>query len=134
VSEDLLAIYQTVTGRLPAVLPITMQDITPYGNDLYHLNSIMQPTTATQAPVVGVAITTDVPVAGCATGASHEIDIELAVRFCIEVAKAFGLGKCAFFDEDEYAQVLKRYGSMTNLQTLGKTGARERGSGARKRH
>jgi len=133
VSDDLLTIYQIVTGKLPAVLPISMQDITPYGNDLYHINSIMQPTTATQAPVVGVAITTEVPVPGCATGASHEIDIELAVRFCIEVAKLFGPGKCAFFDETEYAQVLKRYGAMTHLQTLGKTETRGRRPGARKR-
>ena len=48
----------------------------PYGNDLYHLNSILQPATATSAPVVGIAITTEVPVPGCATGASHFIDME----------------------------------------------------------
>jgi hypothetical protein len=133
VSDDLLTICQIVTGKLPAVLPITMQDITPYGNEIYHINSIMQPTTATEAPVVGVAITTDIPVPGCATGASHEIDIELAVRFCAEVAKGFGQGKCAFYDEAEYGRILKRYGPMTLLQTLGKTGARARRSGARKR-
>jgi hypothetical protein len=133
VSDDLLTLSQVVTGRLPAVLPITMQDITPYGNNLYHLNSIMQPTTATQAPVVGVAITAETAVPGCATGASHEIDIEQAVRFCIEVAKLFGPGKCAFFDETEYAQILKRYGSMTHLQTLGKTGTRERRAGTGKK-
>ena len=133
VSDDLLTVYQIVTGRLPAVLPISMQDITPYGNEIYHINSIMQPTTATEAPVVGVAITTDVPVPGCATGASHEIDIELAVRFAVEVAKAFGQGKCAFYDEAEYGRILKRYGPMTHLQTLGKPGARGRRTGARKR-
>ena len=130
VSSDLLDIMQIVTGRVPAVLPITMQDITPYGNGLYHLNSILQPSVATEAPVVGVAITTDVPVPGCATGASHEVDIELAVRFCIEVAKAFGQGKCAFHDETEYARLLKLYGPMTRLQTLGK-GARGGGRGKR---
>jgi hypothetical protein len=133
VSDDLLTIYQIVTGKLPAVLPITMQDITPYGNEISHINSIMQPATATVAPVVGVAITTDIPVPGCATGASHEIDIELAVRFCVEVAKGFGQGKCAFYDEAEYARILKRYGPMTHLQTLGKTGTRGRGTGTRKR-
>jgi hypothetical protein len=128
VSDDLLDILQVVTGRLPRVLPISMQDITPYGNELYHLNSIMQPTVATAAPVVGVAITADVPVPGCATGASHEVDIELAVRFCVEVAKAFGTGKCAFYDEAEYARILGRYGSMTHLQTLGEK-PRSRGRG-----
>lgn len=88
VSEDLLDIMQIVTGRLPVVFAITTQDITPYGNGIYHLNSIMQPSTSTNAPVIGVAITTEVPVPGCATGASHAVDIEMAVRFCVEVAKA----------------------------------------------
>ncbi len=120
VSDDLLDILQNVTGRLPVVLPITTQDITPYGNGLYHLNSIMQPATATTAPVVGVAVTAETAVPGCATGASHAVDIELAVRFCIEVAKRFGRKTCAFYDEAEFARILARYGPLTRLQGLGK--------------
>jgi len=93
VSEDLLDIMQIVTGQLPVVFPITTQDITPYGNDIFHLNSILQPATSTHAPVVGVAITAEVAVPGCATGANNCIDIESAARFVVEVAKAFGEGK-----------------------------------------
>lgn len=126
VSDDLLDILQVVTGRLPVVLPITTQDITPYGNDLYHINSIMQPTTATDAPVVGVAITAETPVPGCATGASHEVDIELAVRFSVEVAKRFGQGKCGFYDESEFSRILRLYGPLTHLQTVGKGARRKR--------
>jgi hypothetical protein len=117
VSEDLLDIMQTVTGRLPVVFPITTQDITPYGNGLYHLNSIMQPATATHAPVVGVALTTEVAVPGCSTGANHPLDIELAVRFCIEVAKAFGQGRCAFYDGREFKRMVFLYGSLEHLKT-----------------
>jgi len=120
VSDDLLDIMQHVTGKMPAVVPITMQDITPYGNGVYHLNSIMQPATATSAPVVGVAITAEVPVPGCATGASHIVDIEQAARFCIEVAKGFGKGKVKFYDEDEFKRLVKLYGPMNHLQTLGR--------------
>lgn len=119
VSEDLLDIMQNVTGRLPVVVPITIQDITPYGNDLYHMNSILQPTNATRAPVVGVAITTEVAVPGCATGANHFADIEAAVRFVVEVAKAFGEGKCSFYDEEEFQKILSLYGSLEHLKTLG---------------
>ncbi len=119
VSEDLLDIMQIVTGKLPAVFAITTQDITPYGNGIYHLNSIMQPSTATNAPVVGVAITAEVPVPGCATGASHCYDIEMAVRFVIEVAKAFGEGKCYFYDEKEFQKLTSLYGSFEHLKTLG---------------
>jgi len=116
VSDDLLNIMQYVTGRLPAVVPITMQDITPYGNGIYHLNSILQPATSTNAPVVGVAITAEVPVPGCATGASQAVDIELAGRFCIEVAKEFGRGKVKFYDEEEFKRLVELYGPMNHLQ------------------
>ncbi|WP_425059085.1 hypothetical protein SCACP_37420 [Sporomusa carbonis] len=119
VSEDLLDIVQTVTGTLPAVFAITTQDITPYGNGLFHLNSILQPSVATQAPVVGVAITTETPVPGCATGATHLIDVEAVVRFVIEVAKAFTQGQCKFYDQEEYALMESLYGSMCHLQTAG---------------
>lgn len=120
VSEDLLDIMQTVTGRLPVVFPLTTQDITPYGNDVYHLNSILQPSTATPVPVVGVAITTETAVAGCATGASHFGDIEEAARFLVEASKAYGAGACRLSDDAEFARLLQLYGSMEHLQTLGK--------------
>jgi len=121
VSEDLLNIMEIVTGIVPRVVPITTQDITPYGNDVYHINSIMQPWVATDAPVVGVAITTEVPVPGCGTGASHIPDIESAARFCIEVAKAFTERNCRFYDEKEFARLVQLYGSMKHLRTGGKS-------------
>ncbi|MEG0019567.1 MAG: DUF1177 domain-containing protein [Oscillospiraceae bacterium] len=119
-SDDLLDIMQVTTGRLPYVFPITVQDITPYGNDLYHLNSILQPSTATAAPTVGVAITTETAVPGCATGASHFNDIEEAARFMLEVAKSFGRGECKFYDEAEFDKIVSLYGTMNHIQTLGK--------------
>ncbi len=120
VSEDLLDIMEQVTGRSPVVFPLTTQDITPYGNSIYHLNSILQPATATHAPVVGVAITTEAAVPGCATGASHAVDIEAAVRFAVEVAKTFTGGRCSFYDQKEFARILTLYGSLERLKTLGK--------------
>ena len=120
VSEDLLDVMSWVTGRAPQVFPITTQDITPYGNDLYHLNSILQPCTATGAPVVGVALTAETAVPGCATGASQVSDIEAVVRFAIEVGKAFGEGKLRFYDPREFGRILGLYGPMNHLQSLGK--------------
>jgi hypothetical protein len=117
VSESLLDIMAIVTGEVPKVCPITNQDITPYGNDLYHINSIMQPATATDKPVVGIAITTQVPVPGCATGASHVLDIEQAARYCLEVAKSFGRGLCTFYDQREWNIIQKTYGSLKILQS-----------------
>jgi hypothetical protein len=119
VSDDLLDIMGWTTGEMPKVCPISTQDITPYGNDLYHINSLMQPCTATDKPVVGVAITSQIPVPGCGTGASHPTDIEEAARFVLEVAKQYGRGLCCFYDESEWDNIMKRYGALKELQTLG---------------
>jgi hypothetical protein len=120
VSDDLLTIMEITTGRLPRVCPITTQDITPYGTGIDHINSIMQPCTATDAPVLGVAITTETPVPGCATGASHVTDIEEASRFVLETAKAYGKGLCSFYDEGQWALIVQRYGPLKQLQTRGR--------------
>lgn len=116
VSDDLLDLYGDVTGHLPVVLPVVTQDITPYGNEVHHINSILQPATATTAPVVGVAITTESAVAGCGTGATDLVAVEQAARFCIEVAKSFGAGSCSFFDPTEFDRLVDLYGPMTVLQ------------------
>jgi hypothetical protein len=86
----------------------------------YRFNSILQPSTSTHSPVVGVAITTEVPVPGSATGANQVMDIEMAVRFVVEVAKAFGEEKCSFFDEKEFKKLISLYGSLEHLKTLGR--------------
>ena len=119
-SEDLLSILESTTGCLPMVLPLTQQDITPYGNDVYHLNSILQPSVATGSPCVGVAITTQSQVAGCATGATHVPDVDEAVRFSIEVAQAYTAGKCHFYDSDEYQLLVSKYGTLSHFRTMGK--------------
>lgn len=63
-----------------------------------------------------MAICTESVVPGCGTGASHEVDIALTVKFAVEVAKEFGRGTCSFYDAAEYAQLLALYGSMRHLQ------------------
>ncbi len=116
VSEALLSIQEWVAGRRPAVFAVTTQDITPYANELYHLNSILQPATVTDVPVVGVAITAETAVPGCATGASHEVDIELAARFVVEASKAYTAGKAILYDQEEFDRLVRLYGTMSYLQ------------------
>ncbi|QCI65915.1 DUF1177 domain-containing protein [Phreatobacter stygius] len=116
VAEDLVRIMEMTTGRPAVTFPITTQDITPYGNGVYHLNSILQPSIATSAPVVGVAIAAESVVPGCGTGASHEVDIALAVKFAVEVAKEFTRGTCQFHDPAEYQRLIALYGSLAHLQ------------------
>lgn len=116
VSEDLVRIMEMTSGRNAVTFPITTQDITPYGNGIYHLNSILQPSVATKAPTVGVAISAVSVVPGCGTGASDEADIAAAVRFAVEVAKEFTRGTCKFHDSEEYGRLVAMYGSLAHLQ------------------
>lgn len=119
VSNDLLRIMRLVTGRAPVTFPIATQDITPYGNGLHHINSIMQPSTATDSPVVGVAATSGQLIPGTGTGVNYPLELESAARFCTEVAKEFGQGSCRLYDEEEFRRIVELYGSMKRLQTLG---------------
>lgn len=118
VPEDLLTLLEYVSGTPALTIPITMQDITPYGNGVFHMNSILQPSTATKAAVVGVAITSGAAVPGCGTGATGGREAEIAARFAVEVAKAFGMGKCSFYDTKEVDLLQRHYGSMAHLQEL----------------
>ncbi|SDZ44388.1 Protein of unknown function [Saccharopolyspora shandongensis] len=125
VSDRLGTLLETVTGEPLVTYPVTTQDITPYGNGVYHINSILQPATATGAPVVGLAIVAATAVPGCATGASHETDIAAAARYAVEVAKEFGAGQLAFHDQAEFDHLVARYGSLAHLQTMGDLPAEE---------
>ena len=120
-TDGVLDVFQNVTGHLPVLVPLTMQDLTPYGNGLPHLNSILQPWLATSAPVVGVAITAEAAVPGSATGTSRGTDIALAAQFAAEVAKGFGSGRLTLHHADEFAALVDRYGPMR--QRLGSSSA-----------
>ena len=115
ISDDLIDIYERVVGDIVSVVPITMQDITPHIDKIYHINSIMFPWLMTDAPVVGVATTAKIPIAGCSTGSNYIYGLEQATRFCVEVAKEFTSGRCKFYDEDEYLELTKLYGDMGSI-------------------
>jgi hypothetical protein len=115
VSDDFVRIYERVTGEVAAVVPVTMQDITPYGNNIYHINSIMQPWLFTDAPVLGLATIASVTVPGSGSGANYAMALESATRYCIEVARDYTAGNCKFFDEKEYDVLVSRYGDMAPL-------------------
>ncbi|UPS64145.1 DUF1177 domain-containing protein [Providencia rettgeri] len=119
VSEDLIRLMEWSSGQKAVTFPLSIQDITPYGNGLHHINSILQPAVSTSAPVVGVAICTETVVPGCSTGASHEVDIASTVKFMIEVAKEFTANQCAFYDVEQYTLLTALYGDMRHLQTAG---------------
>lgn len=118
VADDMVTLMEYSTGTTAAVTPITMQDITPYGNGVYHFNSLMQPACATKSPVMGLAITSNLPVPGCGTGVTNLNTIDGVGRYVLEVAKAYTAGKASFYDEEEYNKLVELYGSMDKLQSL----------------
>ncbi len=119
VSPDLLDVYVRVTGEPPVVVPITMQDITPYSTPVYHLNSMMQPWLYTKAPVVGVAITTRMAVPGSGTGVTSFLALEQATRFVVEVAKDFTTGRARFYDPEEWETITKIHGPVAEVLRRG---------------
>ncbi|MCX8208762.1 MAG: DUF1177 domain-containing protein [Sulfolobales archaeon] len=119
VSPDLIDIYVRVTGEAPVVVPITMQDITPYSTPVYHINSMMQPWLYTSAPVVGVAITARMALPGSGTGITNFIALEQATRFVIEVAKDFTTGRARFYDPDEWETITKLHGPVAHILKRG---------------
>ena len=70
--------------------------------------------------VVGVALTAQSTVPGCATGVTNAWDADVAMRFCIEVAKSFGQGALPFVDTAIWRDVQARYGTLAHLQTVGR--------------
>jgi hypothetical protein len=116
VSPELLDLESYCTGLAPNVLPLNQYDITPYGNGLRHINSIVQPSVAANAPVVGVAITAQAVIPGCATGACQETDIRDAAVFCIEVAKSMNKGLELFYNKEEYGRAIALYGELAHFK------------------
>ncbi len=99
VSEDLFSIMEIVTGELPVVFPITIQDIKPYGNGLYHLHSILQPSTAARVPCVGVAIISHSAVPGYATSETHATDIDSGSPFQYRSGESLQRRKMRFLQQ-----------------------------------
>lgn len=116
VAPGLLTVLEYATGAPARTFPLALQDITPYDNGYRHFNSIMQPTVATSAPVVGVALTAAAVVPGSSTGASYEPALLEATRFVVETAKQFTQSRVVFHDADEYDRLVDQYGDLTRFQ------------------
>jgi hypothetical protein len=111
----MLDIFERVAGHAPLIVPLFTQDITPPGNGVHRINSIMQPATLTSAPVVGVALLSPVVTGGASTGVTDEHDLAMAARFVLEVAKEHASGALPFYYEDEFARLVELYGPLTRL-------------------
>ncbi len=118
-SEDAIDIMERVTGEPAKVIPISMQDLTPVTNGVYHLNGLCEMPAGTTAPCIGVGITSLLPISGAAPGVTNVTNLEMAVRFVLEVAKDYTAGRFSFYDKMEYEFLVEKYGNMNHLLTMG---------------
>ena len=119
VSEDAVDAMERVTGEPARVIPLSMQDITPVTNGVHHLNGLGEMPAGAQMPSIGVGLTAPLPISGAAPGVTSVTHLEQAVRFVMEVAKSFTAGQFSFYQEEEYAELTRRYGRMSALFTEG---------------
>lgn len=117
VHADLIHIMEMVTGRLPVIFPVSQQDLTPYESGIHHVCGMMLGNLFTDAPVLGVPLTTESQTWPAWTNVSHPDVLEQAGRFCLEVAIRFGLGQTEFFYQDDYAGMKKLFGDLRQKAT-----------------
>ena len=110
-SPDLLRIMEHVTGAPPVLYPLSMQDLTPWDNGVYHSTLLVAPATVCDVPVVGVGLTSAAAPTGFATNVADTVDLEAAARFCLAVADQFGAGTCRFHDPEEFERLSQLYGT-----------------------
>lgn len=100
--DSLLHLMESVTGMQPVVFPLSSYDITPANNGLYHVNSMMQPSLATAAPVIGLALTSVNLVPGTTPRHNDLLDVELAIRFTLELIYGFTSGNISLYDDQQF--------------------------------
>ncbi|MDL2264327.1 DUF1177 domain-containing protein [Synergistaceae bacterium OttesenSCG-928-I11] len=120
VSEDALDVMERVTGEMPAVMPLSMQDVMPTRNGIWFLNDIGALPYGIDSPCIGVALCSPIVTNPFGPGMTNLTEIEPAIRFCVEVAKDFGQRRFDFYDKEEFIKIVKLYGSMKHLQTFGR--------------
>lgn len=124
-SDDLWNLAKRKMGVSPMGLPLSQQDIIPFEKGLPQAHTILQPSTATSAPVIGIAIQNEM-ISGKRIDTSllekieiSEHIIESMGHFLVDVATAFTNNECSFFDEQEYTLLRTSYGDMSHFQHIG---------------
>ena len=119
VSEDALYAMERVTGEPARVIPLSMQDLTPVTNGIHHLNGLGELPAGTTSPCIGIGLTSPLPISGAASGVSSVTNLEVAVRYVMEIAKEYSAGHFSFYCEEDYTELTRRYGDMSRLFTDG---------------
>lgn len=116
VSDEVVDIYNRVTGHEVYLVSLTTGDLTPLDFNVYHISTLISPWLYTTSPVLGIATVSKQMVPGYATGVMDLNMLERASRFIIELLKHIGLGG-KVYDEREYEELVKKLGD-SNLRKV----------------
>ncbi|MEM0173903.1 MAG: DUF1177 domain-containing protein [Sulfolobaceae archaeon] len=117
-SDEVIEIYNRVTGHEVYLVALTTGDLTPIEFPIYHISTIISPWLYTTSPVIGIATTSRQVIPGYVTGVQDIMMLNNASRFCIEMIKFFDMGG-KVYDDKELEELKKRIGE-SNLMRLWK--------------
>lgn len=119
ISDDILDVFSRQSNQAIEALTITQQDIIPTEKGMTQRTNLLQPSTKTSAPVVGISI-------GSSAALSNEDgrvvslkDIGRIATGCLDIARSYGANECVFYDEEEFTELRVSYGNMSHFQGIG---------------
>ncbi|MEJ2776244.1 DUF1177 domain-containing protein [Sulfolobus sp. SCGC AB-777_L09] len=115
-SDEVIDIYNRVTGHEIYLIPLTTGDLTPLDFNVYHISTLVSPWLYTSSPVIGIATVSKQLIPGYVTGVMNIDMLEHASRFCLEVIK-FIEGGGKVYNEEEL-KVLKELLGESNLRKV----------------
>ncbi len=118
VKDDLIDIYNRVTGHEVYLVPLTTGDLTPMEYNVYHISTLVSPWLYSNSPLIGIATVSKQVIPGYVTGVLNVEMLEHASRFCLEVLKYVEKGG-RVYEESELKELKEKLGE-SNLMRLKK--------------
>jgi len=118
-NDEIIDIYNRVTGHEVYFIPLTTGDLTPMDFNVYHISTLVSPWLYTESPVIGIATVSKQIIPGYVTGVLNIEMLEHAARFCLELLK-FVEKDGKVYDENELSELINRLGesSLKKIQKI----------------
>ncbi|MEM0165758.1 MAG: DUF1177 domain-containing protein [Saccharolobus sp.] len=109
VSDEVIDIYNRVTGHEVYIIPLTTGDLVPLDFNIYHISTLVTPWLYTESPVIGIGTVSKQVIPGYVTGVINWEMLEHASRFCLEMLKFVEQGG-KVYDEAELEELERKIG------------------------
>ncbi|AHC52038.1 hypothetical protein SUSAZ_08970 [Sulfolobus acidocaldarius SUSAZ] len=115
VNDELVDIYNRVTGHEVYFVPLTTGDLTPMEYNVYHISTLVSPWLYSSSPLIGIATVSKQVVPGYVTGVQDVEMLEHASRFCLEVLKYVEKGG-RVYEESELKELREKLGESSLMR------------------